>query len=202
MEEAGVADRGAANSRDTWEEQISRMAPAIHYFLRKRYSLSDDVAWDLTHDTIVAALEAVRKPGFELNAETQLATFVHGIAKHKAADYFKHQRVRRHPSLDDEKNKFSSLAEPEPGLPEMDSGKLRVFIERLPQPQGHILYLMFFKGYKVREVSREMKIEATQVSTLKFTAIKQLRVWCEEEGLSPAILLVAAWNLWRLIHGL
>jgi len=54
---------GAGNSEHAYEQPISAMAPAIRYFLRKKYDLNDEQTKDLAHDVIVAAIEAVRKPG-------------------------------------------------------------------------------------------------------------------------------------------
>jgi RNA polymerase sigma factor (sigma-70 family) len=197
-----VADRGAANGRDAWEKEISAMAPPIHYYLLKNYPITEEQAEDLVQDTMRAAIEKVREPGFALKPGTQLTTFVHSIAKHKALDFLKGQRVRKHTPIDDEMIAMRLVVDSSKTMTEADVEKLRKLIDRLEEPKSRILYFIYFGGYKVAEVSAEMNMPPAQVSTLKFAALRQLREWCEEEGLSLAILMVAGWNLWRLIHGL
>jgi len=197
-----VSESGAGNNRQAWETQISEMASRIRYYLQKSFSLTKEQAEDITQDTLTAAIERVREPDFALKLDAQLTTFVHSIAKHKAIDYLKYKKIRNHPSLDDAKNKIHVVVDPELKLPEADKAKLKKLVESLPDPQGRILYLVYFEGHKVAEVAVIIGKDATQITALKFAALKKLREWCQEKGITLAVLALALWNLWRLIHGL
>jgi RNA polymerase sigma factor (sigma-70 family) len=198
-----VKSNGDGNSRRAFDEQISAMAPAIRYFLRKKYELNDEQAKDLAHDVIVAAIEAVRKPDFELKPGVMLTTFVHSIAKHKALDFFKGQRHRRHKSIEGDEKIEKIPDNPPAAFAEIDILKLQKMIRRLGEPQSRILYLIFYKGYKVADVAEEMNMPAAQISSLKFAALAKLREWCNEDGLFLAVTAaLMLWNLWRMIHGL
>lgn len=200
--QVGVKNGGAGNSGHAYEQQISAMVERICYFLRKNFGLDDEQAKDLAHDSVVAAIQRVREPKFALQDGVQLATFVHSIAKHKALDFLKGRPHRQHRSIDDEDIKSRIVVESEWELTEADIEKIKKLIDRLGEPQNRILYLIYYEGYKVADVAEQIKMAATQVSMHKFTALKQLREWCEEEGISLALLVVVLWNLWRLIHGL
>lgn len=186
------------------EEQICAMAKVIGYFLHKNYSsLDGEQVKDLVHDVIIAAIEAVRRTEFQLHADTTLTTYVHSIARHKALDFLKYGKIRRHESLDHDVEKFLELQDdPKPDLADLDISKLAELVSRLGEPRDRILYLCYFEGYKVAEVAQELNMAPTQVSMHKFTALKQLRDWCEEEGITLAFMAVALWNLWRIIHDL
>ena len=193
---------GAGNSEHAYEQPISAMAPAIRYFLRKKYDLNDEQTKDLAHDVIVAAIEAVRKPGFELMSGVKLTTFVHSIAKHKALDFFKGQRHRQHKSIEGDEKIEKIPDDPPAAYAEIDILKIQKMVNRLGEPQSRILYLIFYKGYKVADVAEELNMPAAQISSLKFAALARLRQWCNEDGLFLAVAAVVLWNLWRIIHGL
>ncbi len=194
---------GDGKGKHPFEEPISRMAPAIRYFLRKKYDLNDEQAKDLAHDVIIAAIEAVRKPGFELKPGVLLTTFVHSIAIHKALDYFKGQRHRRHKSIEGDKKIEKIQDDPPAEYAEIDIIKIQKMVDRLGEPSSRILYMIFYKGYKVADVAEELNMPAAQISSLKFAALARLRQWCNEDGLFLAVTAaVVLWNLWRLIHGL
>jgi len=198
-----VNDSGDGKSKHPFEEPISAMTPAIRYFLRKKYELNDEQAKDLAHDVIIAAIEAVRKPGFGLMSGVKLTTFVHSIAKHKALDYFKGQRHRRHKSIEGDEKIEKIPDDPPAAFAEIDILKIQKMVDRLGEPQSRILYLIYYRGYKVSDVAEEMNMPAAQISSLKFVALAKLRQWCNENELFLAITAaLMLWNLWRIIHGL
>lgn len=199
-----MSESEAGKSRQTLENEISAMAKRIRYYLRKNYVLNDVEVEDITQDALVAAIEAVRRPEFRLDTNTRLTTFVHGIAKHKALDHFKAKRVRRHPSLDDEKKKVQIPIDPDPEIATKDFlERVKTLIDRLPKQQAQVLDLIFHQGYSVADTAKAMNLAATQVSTLKFAALAKLRQWCLDEGFLLSVVAMMVWGiLWRVIHGL
>jgi len=159
------------------EQQIGAMAPAIRYFLREAYGLNDELAKDLTQDVIVAAIEAVRKPGFELKSDVKLATFVHSIVRHKALDFLG-ARSRR--PIDVEDIKFRIVVESGSEPTEANIEKIKKWIDRLGEPQSQIIHLIYYQGLKVADVAKKLNIAARQVSMFKFMALRQLHEWSDE----------------------
>lgn len=199
-----MPESGEGKCRQALEEQISAMAGRIRYFLKKSFGLQSADVEDVTQETLLAAVAAVRSEGFQLEPNARLTTFVHAIAKHKALDFLKSRRVRRHRSLDDERGKIQIAIDLGPELVKADLlQRIATLIERLPEKQAFVLYLIYDQGYSVAAAASEMNITATQVSTLKFAALGKLRQWSSEEGL--LLVVIAAflwWTLWRMIHGL
>ena len=186
------------------EAQIVAMRDRLRYFLKKSFGLSDIALDDLTQETLMAAVQAVRREDFQLEASTTLSTFVHAIAKHKALDFFKSRQVRQHPSIDDEKRALRVVPDPGPDLSRQDLvERVATIIDSLPEVEAQILYLIYFRGYSVSAVADELHLPATRVSTIKFAAMHKVRQRCEEEGLMPAAMAaLVCWNFWRVVYGL
>jgi len=199
-----LAFGGEEKARRALEAQISAMADRIRYFLRKAHGLQAADLEDVAQEALLAAVEAVRREGFQLQATATLSTFVHAIAKHKALDFLKSRRVRRHESLGGQTGKIQIVVDLGAAIANDDFlENLAKMIERLPAMQARILYLIYDQGYSVADAADEMKIAATQLSTLKFAALAKLRQWCSEQGLLLAVAAAGLWwILWRVIHGL
>jgi RNA polymerase sigma factor (sigma-70 family) len=199
-----LAETGEEKYGLALEAQIVAMKDRLRYFLKKTFRLSDIDLDDLTQDTLMAAVQAVRREDFHLETGTTLSTFVHAIAKHKALDFIKSRQVRQHPSIDDVKRPLPVARDPDPDLSVQDLiERVAAIIENLPEVEGHILYLIYFRGYSVSAVAEELHLPATRVSTIKFAAMHKVRQRCEKEGLMQAAMAVLVlWNFWRVIYGL
>lgn len=199
-----MAEGGEGKEWRSLEEQISAMANRLRYFLKKSFALQAADIEDVTQEVLMAAIEAVRREGFQLESNASLSTFVHAIAKHKALDFLKSQRVRKHSPLETKNGGRPIPADDlEHAITDKDLlQKIRKLMKRLPEKESYMLELIYFRGYKVAAVAEEMNLDPTQVSVIKFAAMKKLCRWCEEEGLLTVVAAFLWFTLWRVIYGM
>lgn len=178
-----MPENGVGNSREDWERQLAAMADKIGYFLRKSFGISNlrDLE-DLTQETLLGVLEAVRRDGFRLDPNTRFTTFVLAVAKNKARDFLRRESLRRHEPLDG--HAVESAAHQPHETQEMQDliNKLRRLMKYLPAEQAEVMYLMFAEGCSVAEVAEKLGLTAARVSNLKFQALEHLVRWCRKSG--------------------
>ena len=186
------------------EEEIATLAAAIRCFLRHRFSVNEHDLQDLVQETLTAAIEAVRRPGFTLDPGTKLTTFVLGIARHKALDFKKAGWMRKRSPMDRLNGKVDDSTDPESEAVTAEFVQnVKMLIDRLPEQQARVVDLYYAQGYSVAEIAKALELKAQEVSTLKFAALAKLRQWGSKEGFLLAIAAVFSWwTFWRLIHGL
>lgn len=153
---------------------------------------SRETAQDLVQDTYLAAAQKVAF----FRGESSPRTWLHGILKHKIADYFKEMYRRRsviasgpEPEIDfftasgDWKAEFAPVQwkdSPDNLLDDDDFlAVLRKCLDRLPEHWRSALLLKFLESRKGEEICQELGITATNFWQLLHRSRRQLRLCLE-----------------------
>jgi RNA polymerase sigma factor (sigma-70 family) len=151
-----------------------RFAPALFaYFLKQTASRED--AEDLLLEVFLAALEQGKLANMD---EARQQAWLWGVARHKAADYFR-QRGRS------ARVDLSVVAERAFGVEEMEPEHLLVqqeelaylagAIRQLPAPQQDVVHLRFGHGLSHSEIAEVLRKREGTIRMLLSRALKALR---------------------------
>jgi RNA polymerase sigma-70 factor (ECF subfamily) len=158
-----VNRRSPSAFEQVYRDNFGRVRSFLRVYLGNS-SIVDDVAQD-------TFLQFWRRPdGFDPSRST-LKTYLLGIARKRAADWWRHQR----PSED---------SVPEAQNADADSGTLLLkdAMQQLDPELRNVLWLREVEGYSYEELSRLLDIPLGTVKSRLFTAREQLRrIWrgCE-----------------------
>lgn len=126
-----------------------------------------EAARDISHDVLIAVLEAVRKGS--LREPERIYGFVYTIARNVVSDYFGN-RLPTEP-LDDD------TPEPEPS-DDLERADRRIIVQRLlehiKEIDREILSLTLVEGYNSKEVAGRLKLSPEDVRQRKGRALKKI----------------------------
>jgi RNA polymerase sigma-70 factor, ECF subfamily len=136
---------------------------------------------DDAHDAeavMVDTLHEVWKKASTFNGQSQVKTWVLGIARHKLLDLLRQRGAR--PGHDDIDDHAETLASEEPGpaaqLAERQQQQwVAMCMDKLPAEQRESLHLLFFEGLTVDEIGEVQACPGNTVKTRVFHAKRKIR---------------------------
>lgn len=143
-------------------------APRITRFIRQRIGLEKDVE-ELTQDTFMAALEALRDFSFRCT----LSTFLCSIAKRKIVDHYRREKIKRivFSQIPQIESILTLLTTPEDKLDQtLLVEKIEKTFNRLIPRHKQILKLRYIEGFTVQEIARELSMSFKSVESMLFRA--------------------------------
>ncbi len=152
----------------SFELIMNKYMEKIIYFIYKIVK-SMDIAEDLAQDVFVYIL--MNKEKYDLNYS--LKTYLYIIAKSKAFNYIK--REKRITYLQDNEYLFMEQELEEVIFDKEQSQRIKMEIERLPEPQNQILFLADIEELSYQEISSILGVSLSQVKTLIHRGRKKLK---------------------------
>ena len=148
--------------------------PQVYGYLLPRCA-SVSLAEDLTADTFVAAVAAVRRRQVD---EVNVAWLI-GVARHKLVDHWR-RAAREQRGLDEVGRAESAAEDPWPGL--LDVASAHAALQRLSPPQRLALTLRYLDGLPVSEVAAHLERSLHATETLLVRSRAALRRIYDEEA--------------------
>lgn len=152
----------------------------------KKNSGSDRDAKDLFQDVIIALIKAINKPGFELNTNTKLSTFIHAIAYRLWMMKLKKDKKMSVKSVDNDFDfEFDDTLIAEKVEIEKKHELISKYFGSLDTECHKLLDLFYFKKVKLKEIAKQMDYTAGFVRVKKSRCINGLKkkVLSEYQGL-------------------
>ena len=158
----------------------AHFAPRVRAMLRARLR-QPDALQDLTQDTLVAAILALRK-GQVRDAE-RLAAFVHGVARNIVNNHLRGQHRRGEAPLDDD------LAGRLTASDSRDDDERRNMVARglaaIAPADREVLQLTLVDGLHPREIAQRLSLTSDTVRQRKTRALKRLMAAVDAGGPEP-----------------
>ena len=155
----------------------AHFAPRVRAMLRARLRQADAVL-DLTQDTLVAAILALRKG--QLREPDRLPAFVHGVARNIVNNHLRGEHRRGEAPLDDE---FAAR------LPAIDSrqdeerrGLVARGLAAIAPADREVLQLTLVDGLHPREIAQRLSLSSEAVRQRKTRALKRLMAAVDAGG--------------------
>ena len=158
----------------------------FHLYFDRLYSLvfheigrDSTIAEDIVQETFLSALKSAKN----FKGNSQVYTWLVGIAHHKIADYYRHaKRERGNTSLsqDDPPPQIAELAANEPSAANLvESAELKLMVEQalqnLPLNYRQVLLLKYIEDLPVHEICRIMNRSPKSIEGLLARARKALK---------------------------
>jgi RNA polymerase sigma-70 factor (ECF subfamily) len=144
-------------------------APRIRAMLRARLRQTDAVL-DLTQDTLVAAILALRKG--QLREPDRLPAFVHGVARNLVNNHLRGEHRRSEAPLDDE------IAARLPAIDSREDEDRRGLVVKglasIAPADREVLQLTLVDGLHPREIAQRLSLSSDTVRQRKTRALKRL----------------------------
>ncbi|HLB60621.1 MAG TPA: RNA polymerase sigma factor, partial [Patescibacteria group bacterium] len=143
-------------------------ASRIAGFIRQRIGLEKDVE-ELTQDTFMAALEALRDFSFRCT----VSTFLCSIAKRKIVDHYRREKIKRivFSQIPQIESILMLLTTPEDKLDQaLLVEKIEETFNRLAPRYRQILKLRYVEGFTVHEIAQELSMSFKSVESMLFRA--------------------------------
>jgi len=158
-----------------WEALYREQLPRVYNFFR--YRVGDGlVAEDLTATTFEKAWRARRRYRDNLGA---FSTWLFTIARNVATDYFRQQHQEL--SLEDMRDQTDPTL-PEEALQSRDDlAHLSALLASLPARERELVALKYGAGLTNREIARQTGLSESNVGTILYRVVQQLRAWWEDE---------------------
>lgn len=164
---------------------------AVFAFVRQRLYDADDHA---IQSVVVDTLHEVWRAAERFSGQSQVKTWVLGIARHKLLDVVRSDAQRGpHEDIDDH---AETLADEGPELSERLSQQQRAqwlqwCMEKLPVEQRESLHLLFVEGQGVEQIAQVLGVPGGTVKTRVFHAKRKLKDclarWLKHDEASPAL---------------
>ncbi len=161
--------RARDGDRDAFLLLYRRHLPHVYRFLYRQVGNRSD-AEDLTSEVFLQALEGL--DGYR--GDGSFRSWLLGIARHKAADFWRRRAARPELSLD--------LFPPDrlaadPDGPEDDPAAQRAWLEALlaalPERYARVLRLRFLEGCSIRETARALGVSEGYAKVLQHRALRK-----------------------------
>lgn len=183
-ERRGIMDSGAAaykrflSGDDYGLEQVIGLYKDSLIFFLLQYVKSPDLAEELTEDVFVAL--AVKKPDF--SEEASFKTWLFTIARNKALNCLRSPFLRRRVPIEQAET-GAEINCPEKELLRQERFRaLYSAMERLPENQRELIYLVYFEDMKVAAAAKIIRKTSRQASNILSRARKSLKEILEKEG--------------------
>jgi len=192
--ETSLIGRIQAGDRNAEAELFTRFGERIGAIVRKRIGADTDDWKDVTSEVFVAVLVNLREGRFDAQ-KGALGTYFYGIAANKLKDYFKmkkKQSAMLTAPLDDDDIAMQDRAEVDLEQQELQD-LVRNHLARLKVKYKEALYLRYFEGLSVSEISERLNLPPKRVSERINYALKLLRKECEKSqifSIFPGFFLI------------
>jgi RNA polymerase sigma-70 factor (ECF subfamily) len=142
-----LAKMAQGGSRPAFEALCDRTLPTIYN--RLRAVLPPEAVEDVTQEVFIAAIKGIKR----YRARSSFRTWIHGIARHKVADYYRRRNRRPETTvLDGERNDPTANDNWE------ERAMVRVALLRLPVHYQEMLLLRFAEGLPFDAIARTLSI--------------------------------------------
>lgn len=170
--DAELAERIASGDSEAEVAVCRRMGPRIKLY-GLRHLRSAAAADDLVQQVLLKMLVALRAR--RLRERDKLAPFVLGICRMIVLDV--RRSARRQEQLLEE---FGHVLVPDqPGMPQLDSGRLAGCVQALSERERSIVVMTFYDEQTAAESGRFLGISEANVRVIRHRALKQLRACME-----------------------
>jgi RNA polymerase sigma-70 factor (ECF subfamily) len=153
-----------------WETVYAEQLPRVYNFLRYRVG-DGQVAEDLTSATFEKAWGARHRYRRDLAA---FSTWLFTIARHVAADYYRHRRTEV--SLETLRHNADANLLDETVQRRNDFAHLTALLARLPARERELIALKFGAECSNREIARLLRLSESNVGTILHRVVQRLRV--------------------------
>ncbi|MEO5823767.1 MAG: sigma-70 family RNA polymerase sigma factor [Vicinamibacteraceae bacterium] len=171
-----VADIAAGNAAAE-SAFAAHFAPRIRAMLRARLRQVDAVL-DLTQDTLVAAILALRKG--QLREAERLPAFVHGVARNLVNNHLRGQHRRGEAPLDDDL--AGRLAASDSREDEERRSMVARGLAAIAPADREVLQLTLVDGLHPREIAQRLSLSSDTVRQRKTRALKRLMAAVDAGG--------------------
>lgn len=161
-------------NNEAFEEIVDKYMEKLIYFIYG-FVKRIDVAEDLAQDVFVYIL--VNKQKYDL--EHSLKTYLYMIAKSRAINYIKKENKITY--LQDKEFVFTEEEIEESIFNEEKSQKLKQAINKLPEPQNQIIYLVDIEELSYNEICNIFGMSLSKIKTLIHRGRKKLKKILEKE---------------------
>lgn len=152
-------------------------APRVRAMLRARLRQADAVP-DLTQDTLVASILALRKG--QLREADRLPAFVHGVARNVVNNHLRGQQRRSEAPLDDDL--AGRLAAVDGRADEERRSLVAVGLAAIAPADREVLQLTLVDGLHPREIAQRLSLSSDTVRQRKTRALKRLMAAVDFDG--------------------
>ena len=159
------------------EQVIGLYKDSLIFFLLQ-YVKSPDLAEELTEDVFVAL--AVKKPRFSEDAAFK--TWLFTIARNKALNCLRSPFLRKRVPIEQAEITVEIDCPEKELLRQERFRALYSAMERLPENQREMIYLVYFEDMKVARASKIIRKTSRQASNILSRARKNLKETLEKEG--------------------
>ena len=163
-----LAARVAAGDRKAENEVVAYFAPRVRAMAVVR-TRDTDLARDLTQDTILSVLQAMRKG--QIRDGDRLEGFVAGVARNVINNY--RRRSLRHPESPLDEDTPAVAVDDDHDGPERRRLMARALAELSPSDR-QVLLLTLVEGLKPGEIARKLGVSADVARTRKSRALKRI----------------------------
>ena len=161
------------------------LSASVFAFVRQRLYGADDHA---VQEVVVETMYEVWRAAERFAAESQVKTWVLGIARHKLLDAARRDHAASHDDIDD---MADTLADEGPGLIAQLAEKQRAHwlahcMQRLPDDQRECLHLLFVDGLDIAAIAELQSCPAGTIKSRVFHAKRKLKdclaKWLRADG--------------------
>jgi RNA polymerase sigma-70 factor (ECF subfamily) len=166
-----LARSAQAGDRAALEQLCDRVLPALYNRLRAQ--LPAEVVEDVAQEVCIAVMKGIRR----FRAHSTFRTWVAAIARHKAADYYRHRGRRPQTMpLDLETN------DPAAGEEWQERVMVRLALQRLPDHYQEVLLLRFAEGLPFDQVAEALGISLEAAKSRYRRAVAVIAGELSEDG--------------------
>ncbi len=164
---AKLMHRAQAGDNAAYEELLKAISPLIRGFINNRIGTGAD-----NDDILQEVLLGIHRASHTYNTDRPFKNWMFAIADHKVKDYLRaHYRKKALKQVDFEKVQDFLT---EPVTNDTSAGEvLSELLDKLPEKQRRIVYMMKIEGYSAKEVAKKMNMS---VSAVKVTAHRAYKV--------------------------
>lgn len=155
-------------NKDSFEIIVDKYMEKLIYFIQS-FVKRIDISEDLAQDVFVYILMNKEKYDFNYSLKTYLFT----IAKSRAINYIK--KEKRISYLQDNEYLFSEEEIEDIVFSKEKSQKIKMAIDKLPEPQNRLIYLVDIEELSYSEICKILDMSMPKVKSLIHRARKKLK---------------------------
>ncbi|MDW7680290.1 MAG: RNA polymerase sigma factor [bacterium] len=175
-----LAQRIQAGDRQAEHELYSKYHPKIvHHVIRAIGTFNEDCE-DIINETLLSVIISIRDGHYDTKMDMALGSYIYGITRNKVRDHFK--KVKKHSVVDsDVKLQYLHLSVNQEMEYEREEMKntIRQALSQLKIKYQEVLYLRYFEGLSIEEISEKLGISPQRVSERIHYALKLLKKKCK-----------------------
>ncbi len=187
-----LVEKIQAGDTDAEVELFQRYGPLISRKVSFDLGARNADLRDVAADVQLALLISLRHGKFDVNRGTSLGSYIYGITINKIRDYFKTQKTRPL-TADPLPECIVSAAEAYDLEKKEIRSRLRILLGKLKMKYKEVLYLRYYEGLSITEISQKIHLPPRRVSERIHYAIKLLRKRChgqEQFSIFLSVILI------------